>query len=44
MSWLLGLQILMFVIYLGCKRLVPTDHLSLSEQVRSSLWLIAFTP
>lgn len=41
-SWLLGLQILMFVIYLGCKRLVPTDHLSLSEQVRSSLWLIAF--
>lgn len=41
-SWLLGLQILMFVIYLGCKRLVPTDHLSLTEQVRSSLWLIAF--
>jgi hypothetical protein len=41
-SWLLGLQILMFFIYLGCKRLVPTDHLSLTEQVRSSLWLIAF--
>ncbi|PXX67691.1 aspartate/glutamate:proton symporter, AGT family [Pseudomonas sp. LAMO17WK12:I10] len=41
-SWLLGLQILMFVIYLGCKRLVPTDHLSLTEQVCSSLWLIAF--
>lgn len=41
-SWLLGLQILMFVIYLLCKRLVPTDHLSLGEQVRSSLWLIAF--
>lgn len=41
-SWLLGLQILMFVIYLLCKRLVPTDHLSIGEQVRSSLWLIAF--
>lgn len=32
----------MFVIYLLCKRLVPTDHLSIGEQVRSSLWLIAF--
>ena len=26
-SWLLGLQILMFGIYLLCRRLVPTDHL-----------------
>ncbi|MHC6225204.1 APC family permease [Pseudomonas sp. X10] len=41
-SWLLGLQILMFVVYLLCKRLVPTDHLSLSQQVRSSAWLIGF--
>ncbi|AOJ04011.1 MULTISPECIES: APC family permease [Burkholderia] len=41
-SWLLGLQIAMFVIYLACRRWVPTAHLSLAEQVRSSLWLIAF--
>ncbi|OLU24745.1 aspartate:proton symporter [Pseudomonas sp. PA15(2017)] len=41
-SWLLGLQILMFVVYLACKRLVPTDHLSLGQQVRSSAWLIGF--
>ncbi|WP_016774243.1 APC family permease [Pseudomonas sp. R62] len=41
-SWLLGLQILMFVIYLFCGRFVPTAHLSLARQVRSSAWLIAF--
>lgn len=41
-SWLLGLQILMFFIYLLCKRLVPTDHLSIAQQVRSSAWLIGF--
>ncbi|WP_175902835.1 APC family permease [Burkholderia seminalis] len=41
-SWLLGLQIAMFVIYLACRRWVPTAHLSLAEQVRSSAWLIAF--
>ncbi|WP_423381524.1 APC family permease [Burkholderia sp. LMG 32019] len=41
-SWLLGLQIVMFVIYLACRRWVPTAHLSLTEQVRSSAWLIAF--
>ena len=32
----------MFVIYLACRRWVPTAHLSLAEQVRSSAWLIAF--
>lgn len=41
-SWLLGLQIVMFAIYLACRRWVPTAHLSLAEQVRSSTWLIAF--
>ncbi|MBI6947170.1 APC family permease [Pseudomonas koreensis] len=41
-SWLLGLQILMFVIYLLCGRLVPTAHLNLGQQVHSSAWLIGF--
>ncbi|MDD1976282.1 APC family permease [Pseudomonas tussilaginis] len=41
-SWLLGLQILMFIVYLLCKHLVPTDHLSIAQQVRSSAWLIGF--
>ncbi|MBO4966647.1 MAG: APC family permease [Pseudomonas sp.] len=41
-SWLLGLQIVMFVVYLLCSRFVPTNHLRLGQQVRSSLWLIGF--
>ena len=41
-SWLLGLQIVMFVVYLLCRRLVPTQHLSIARQVRSSAWLIGF--
>lgn len=41
-SWLLGLQIVMFVVYLLCRRLVPTLHLSIAQQVRSSAWLIGF--
>ena len=41
-SWLLGLQIVMFVVYLLCRRLVPTQHLSIAQQVRSSAWLIGF--
>jgi amino acid transporter len=41
-SWLLGLQILMFVVYLLCARWVPTAHLNHKQQVRSSAWLIGF--
>jgi amino acid transporter len=41
-SWLLGLQIAMFFVYLLAGRFVPTHRFSLSEQVRSSAWLIAF--
>lgn len=41
-SWLLGLQIVMFAIYLACGRWVPTGHVSLRQQVKSSLWLVAF--
>lgn len=42
MSWLLGLQILMFGVYLLCARWVPTAHLNIKQQVRSSAWLIGF--
>ncbi|WP_426199269.1 APC family permease [Pseudomonas sp. DC3200b2] len=41
-SWLLSLQILMFVVYLLCGRLVPIRPLSLGQQVRCSAWLIGF--
>lgn len=42
LSWLLGLQIVMFVIYVLCKSKVPVHAVSLAQQVKSSLWLIAF--
>lgn len=32
----------MFVVYLLCARWVPTAHLNLKQQVRSSAWLIGF--
>ncbi|TWC62392.1 APC family permease [Herbaspirillum sp. SJZ099] len=41
-SWLLSLQIVMFVAYILCGRFVPTNHFSLKEQVRSSAWFISF--
>ncbi|QHF45097.1 aspartate:proton symporter [Pseudomonas sp. S35] len=41
-SWLLGLQILMFGVYLLCARWVPTAQITLKQQVRSSAWLIGF--
>lgn len=41
-SWMLGLQVTMFVLYLLCARWVPTQALSLREQVHSSAWLIGF--
>ncbi len=32
----------MFLVYLLAGRFVPTEHLSLKQQVRSSLWLVGF--
>ena len=41
-SWLLGLQVLLYLIYLACARLMPAGQLPLRAQIRSSLWLIGF--
>ncbi|MFT8390181.1 MAG: APC family permease [Sporolactobacillus sp.] len=41
-SWLLGSQIIMFLIYLIFKRFVPTDKVPLRQQVRSSIWLVVY--
>lgn len=41
-SWLLGLQIAMFVVYVLCKKFVPVDKVSFQQQVFSSFWLIGF--
>jgi amino acid transporter len=42
LSWLLALQLLMFVIYLLARRWVPTDQVSLAQQVKSSWWLVSY--
>ena len=42
LSWLLGLQFLLFVAYLLARRWVPTDRVSLAQQVKSSWWLISY--
>ena len=41
-SWLLALQIAMFVLYVVFGRYAPTNHIRLWQQVKSSLWLVAF--
>ena len=42
LSWLLGSQLVMFVVYLLAKNRVPTDQVSLAQQVKSSWWLVAY--
>ncbi|OCA52936.1 APC family permease [Photorhabdus namnaonensis] len=41
-SWLLGLQIVLFFIYLLFKNKVPIGKVSLRQQITSALWLIGF--
>jgi amino acid transporter len=41
-SWLLGLQIVMFVGYVVVKRATGAPRDVLAQQVRSSLWLVGF--
>ncbi|WP_026960981.1 APC family permease [Alicyclobacillus herbarius] len=41
-SWLLGSQLVMFVIYLLARRFVPTDKVPFAEQVRCSWWLVFY--
>ena len=41
-SWLLSVQIVLYVVYLLFKKYVPTDMVSLKQQIASSIWLIGF--
>ncbi len=41
-SWLLGSQLVMFVIYLLAKKKVPTKFVSFAQQVKSSWWLVFY--
>lgn len=40
--WLLGVQLLMFVLYLLAKRIVPTDRVSFAQQLKSVWWLVLY--
>ena len=39
LSWLLGVQLLVFLIYVLARNRVPTDRVSFAQQVNSSWWL-----
>lgn len=39
---LLGSQLGMFIVYLFCRKVVPTDTVGFSQQVKSSWWLIFY--
>ncbi|EIT85676.1 amino acid permease [Fictibacillus macauensis ZFHKF-1] len=41
-SWLIGSQLLMFVIYLLFSKYVPKKDVSLKQQIKSSLWLVVY--
>lgn len=41
-SWLLGSQLVMFVIYWACKKFVPTDKVPFAQQLASAWWLVGY--
>ncbi|WP_407655184.1 amino acid permease [Alicyclobacillus dauci] len=41
-SWLLGSQLVMFIIYLLARKKVPTKAVSFTQQVKSSWWLVFY--
>lgn len=41
-SWLLAIQILLFAVYILFGKYVPTETVSLAQQIKSSWWLIGF--
>lgn len=40
--WLIGSQLVLFLLYLAFRKRVPTDQVPLDQQIRSSIWLIAY--
>ncbi|GMA61904.1 APC family permease [Alicyclobacillus fastidiosus] len=41
-SWLLGVQFLMFILYLIFRKFVPTKQVSFAQQLKSCLWLVFY--
>lgn len=41
-SWLVGVQVVVFVIYLLIGKALPIHHVSFAQAVKSSIWIIAY--
>jgi amino acid transporter len=41
-SWLIGLQLVVWLVYLMLQSKMPTDKFSISQQLRASWWLIVY--
>lgn len=41
-SWLLGSQIVMFLIYLCFSKYAPKDDVSIRQQLKSAWWIVGF--
>ncbi len=41
-SWLLSSQLVMFILYLVFNKYVPTEQVSLAQQLKSTWWLVAY--
>lgn len=41
-SWLIGLQILMFIVYLVLNKVMPNAKVSLGQSIKSSIWLVVY--
>ncbi len=41
-SWLIGLQLIVFVLYLLMKNVMPTEAVPFSQQLKSAWWLVAY--
>lgn len=40
--WLLGSQLVMFLLYVAFQKYTPTDRVPFSDQLRASYWLVAY--
>ncbi|MBB5142982.1 hypothetical protein [Desulfovibrio intestinalis] len=40
--WLFPIELLLFVAYILASKKVPTQHVSLQQQIKSTLWLVAY--
>jgi len=41
-QWLLGVQIVVFLIYLALKNVMPTNRVPFDQQIKSAIWLVVF--